>query len=435
MTDLYVTKAIVKLPPKGRQSILLNNNTIQPKNKYQDHLVSERLYVEVPSLINENDIIMLLQTCHPQNIDLTPNSSSSLSTGYITFPNKDSADCALTLFHGATFKNKNDLPIHLHIQPKKDGQDPEPVADILQVCDLPSSTTNQSLYEHFRPFGPLALCKIIMEYGTKFNGTAMIQYYHVKDSDQAISSMNNTMIQGNTIGVFPFVSSKQNGNSIDTEPVMKVTNSTTTTTTAINSPSLTKGENTIDYTNLYIKNLDLNVKSSDLFNHFRKYGRIISARVMKNTDTKQSKGFGFVSFSTPDEALAALKEMDGQYILSKPVQVAFHEPKKSRNDPTPSKSTHDTTILSSSNGSPLLVKQQQQQQQQQQASSPLINQYNHTPKLNTSNSTSIPLSNKSTASISFSPPLPQQSFYQQRQQHNNSHNNHQHYNNNNTNTN
>lgn len=86
----------------------------------------------------------------------------------------------------------------------------------------------------------------------------------------------------------------------------------------------------VDYTNLYIKNLDLNVKSVDLFNNFRRFGRIISARVMKNAQTKQSKGFGFVSFSKADEAQKAKHEMNGEFILSKPVIVAFHEPKKAR---------------------------------------------------------------------------------------------------------
>lgn len=86
----------------------------------------------------------------------------------------------------------------------------------------------------------------------------------------------------------------------------------------------------IDYTNLYIKNLDLTVDSPDLFRHFYDCGRIISARVMKNSQTKQSKGFGFVSFSKVEEASRALKEKNNTYIKSKQIIVAFHEPKKPR---------------------------------------------------------------------------------------------------------
>lgn len=84
----------------------------------------------------------------------------------------------------------------------------------------------------------------------------------------------------------------------------------------------------IDYTNLYIKNLDSEVTSYDLFKRFRIFGKIISARVMKDTITGKSKGYGFVSFSHMDEANEAKKEMNGQLINSKNIVVTFHEHKK-----------------------------------------------------------------------------------------------------------
>ena len=76
----------------------------------------------------------------------------------------------------------------------------------------------------------------------------------------------------------------------------------------------------------------MDVKSSDLFKHFREYGRIISARVMRNPETEKSKGFGFVSFGRAEEAQWALREMNNKYILNKPIIVAFHEPKKPRTE-------------------------------------------------------------------------------------------------------
>lgn len=91
--------------------------------------------------------------------------------------------------------------------------------------------------------------------------------------------------------------------------------------------------------NLYVKNLDPTVDNNDLFNIFRKYGRIVSARVMTNPHTGQSKGYGFVSFSKPEEANLALNEMDGVQYRSKPMVVAYHEPKKPRQE----KSTSTTT--------------------------------------------------------------------------------------------
>ncbi|KAG1051803.1 hypothetical protein G6F43_006014 [Rhizopus delemar] len=88
----------------------------------------------------------------------------------------------------------------------------------------------------------------------------------------------------------------------------------------------------VDYTNLYIKNLDLDIESMDLFTHFRVFGKIVSARVMRHPQTNQSRGFGFVSFSRAEDALRAKQEMNGQRLGSKPMVVAFHEPKKSSSD-------------------------------------------------------------------------------------------------------
>lgn len=60
---------------------------------------------------------------------------------------------------------------------------------------------------------------------------------------------------------------------------------------------------------------------------------------MKNPRTKQSRGYGFVSFTCPEDARAALEQFNGSYILSKPVVIAFHEPKRlATSSPTPSPS-------------------------------------------------------------------------------------------------
>ena len=88
----------------------------------------------------------------------------------------------------------------------------------------------------------------------------------------------------------------------------------------------------VDYMNLYIKNLDPAVTNNDLFNMFRKFGRIISARVMSNPQTGMSKGYGFVSYDKPEEATAALDEMNGKTFGSKQLIVAYHEPKKPRQE-------------------------------------------------------------------------------------------------------
>lgn len=65
--------------------------------------------------------------------------------------------------------------------------------------------------------------------------------------------------------------------------------------------------------NLYVKNLDRNIVSEQLRMMFRKYGFIQSARVMTDVSGR-SRGFGFVCFSTEEEAAFAMAEIHGREI-------------------------------------------------------------------------------------------------------------------------
>lgn len=82
--------------------------------------------------------------------------------------------------------------------------------------------------------------------------------------------------------------------------------------------------------NLYVKNLDETVTDDMLRDEFANIGTITSARVMKDLKTGRSKGFGFVCFSTPEEATRAINEMNGKHIGNKPIFAALAQRKDVR---------------------------------------------------------------------------------------------------------
>jgi len=75
--------------------------------------------------------------------------------------------------------------------------------------------------------------------------------------------------------------------------------------------------------NLYVKNLDDSVSDDTLREEFSTMGTITSARVMRDLKSGVSRGFGFVCYSTPEDATRAVNEMNGKLIAGKPIFVAL----------------------------------------------------------------------------------------------------------------
>ncbi|KAG7670209.1 hypothetical protein Ndes2526A_g06544 [Nannochloris sp. 'desiccata'] len=80
---------------------------------------------------------------------------------------------------------------------------------------------------------------------------------------------------------------------------------------------------------IFVGNLAPEVTDAMLIQAFSQYESFSKARVVRNPKTKQSRGFGFVSFADSKHGAQALKEMHNQYIASRPCQL-----KRSKDDRT-----------------------------------------------------------------------------------------------------
>lgn len=62
--------------------------------------------------------------------------------------------------------------------------------------------------------------------------------------------------------------------------------------------------------NIFVFHVPINWTDEDFHAHFSPFGQIVSAKIHQDPVTKSSKGFGFVSYATPQAATMAIKGMN-----------------------------------------------------------------------------------------------------------------------------
>ncbi|XP_028802883.1 31 kDa ribonucleoprotein, chloroplastic [Neltuma alba] len=77
---------------------------------------------------------------------------------------------------------------------------------------------------------------------------------------------------------------------------------------------------------IYASNLAWKARSSHLRAFFAEnFKSPVSARVVFDSPNGRSAGYGFVSFSTRDEAEAAISTLDGKELMGRPLRLKFSE--------------------------------------------------------------------------------------------------------------
>jgi RNA recognition motif-containing protein len=83
--------------------------------------------------------------------------------------------------------------------------------------------------------------------------------------------------------------------------------------------------------NIYVGNLDYKLTEADLKTIFQSYGEVESAKVIVDRETGRSRGFGFVKMPKNEEALKAVKALNGTEMSGKKILVNKARPKPQRN--------------------------------------------------------------------------------------------------------
>jgi len=79
---------------------------------------------------------------------------------------------------------------------------------------------------------------------------------------------------------------------------------------------------------LFVGGISWNLDWQEIKDAFKEYGEVTFAKVIKDRDTGKSKGFGFVEFTSVEDAVAAKEAMDGAELDGRTIKVDFAEDKR-----------------------------------------------------------------------------------------------------------
>ncbi|KAF9226003.1 hypothetical protein BS17DRAFT_871093 [Gyrodon lividus] len=320
--------------------------------------------------VTDENLAVTFQACAPFRPNIPRDGTNRPLSGTIEFKFFEKAEKALATLQSRPIQGLQP-PVLLVLSPYPPTTPPTPLplpsASPRLVKHLPVGFTDSQLYDLFRPYGAIASARTQTGFGSD---TGVVEFWREEDARIAEEAMHCFEVEGQNIAVTVYQGRRTSGSATEfsahaptfvpsgsvypyptqviTVPFYSPPRAPPYPTSPrgpmfvhgpgqqvqlapLSGPGSSSHSGLIDPCNLFCKNLDSEIDSNGLFSHFRQFGQIVSARVMRN-EAGESRGFGFVSFQTPDQAAAAMHGMNGVLLGSKQLVVRLHEPKQLRQE-------------------------------------------------------------------------------------------------------
>ncbi|GJX28466.1 RNA recognition motif domain, eukaryote, nucleotide-binding alpha-beta plait domain protein [Tanacetum coccineum] len=140
------------------------------------------------------------------------------------------------------------------------------------------------LKDVFGVFGRIISCKIAKNDDGKSKGFGYVQFDSEESAAEALSALDGSVLDGKILTVAKYLNKSERKEA--------------------------------QFTNVYVKNLDVDFTESSLIEKFSEYGKVTSAVIVNDAEGK-SRGFGFVNFESHENAKKAIKALNDAEIGSK----------------------------------------------------------------------------------------------------------------------
>jgi RNA recognition motif-containing protein len=87
--------------------------------------------------------------------------------------------------------------------------------------------------------------------------------------------------------------------------------------------------------NIYVSNLSFQVTEESLISLFSKFGAVTSAKIIKDRETQQSRGFAFVEMQSEAEGRQAISNLNNKEVEGRLLSVSVAREKSDRGSQSP----------------------------------------------------------------------------------------------------
>jgi len=244
----------------------------------------------------------------------TDERGNSKGHGFVHFETPEAASAAVEGMNGQDLCGKECFVGPF--QPRKE-RVPEESAEKwtnVYVKHLEKTVDEDRLKHIFEQWGPITSAVIMRDEKGESKGFGFVNFENHEKASEAIEALNDKEFEGKMM----YVGRAQKKG--DREKELR----------DMFNKIQTERQSKYQGVNLYVKNLDESVDDEKLRQEFESCGTITSAKVMTDDKSGISKGFGFVCYSTPEEATKAVAELNNKLVNNKNIYVALAQKKDQR---------------------------------------------------------------------------------------------------------
>ncbi|KAK2759015.1 hypothetical protein FQN54_003113 [Arachnomyces sp. PD_36] len=191
-----------------------------------------------------------------------------------------------------------------------------PATGNLFIGNLSWNVDEEVLRAEFEPYGELTGVRIVTERDTgRSRGFGYVEFANAADAAKAHAEKKDVDLDGRKMNV-DFANARADAGKDRAQ------------SRAQNFGDQTSPESDT----LFVGNISFGANEDSLHEAFSEYGGILGIRLPTDPDSGRPKGFGYVQFSSVDEARSALNALHGADIGGRPIRLDFSTPRQNNGD-------------------------------------------------------------------------------------------------------